>query len=50
MTMSNFNQAAKGAYAQPKLTIYGGFSQLTAAGSTGTNEQVSGQGSLTMMA
>ena len=31
--MSNIEQATKAAYAQPKLTVYGGFSQLTAGGS-----------------
>ena len=41
---------SKTAYASPKLAVYGAFSQLTAAGSVGTNEQVSGQGSTTMMA
>lgn len=28
----------KAAYAQPKLAVYGGFSQLTAAGSNGGQE------------
>lgn len=31
--MSNFEKAAKAPYAQPKLMVYGGFSQLTAGGS-----------------
>lgn len=31
--MSKQEMATKAAYAQPKLTVYGGFSQLTAAGS-----------------
>jgi hypothetical protein len=31
--MSNNEKPAKAAYAQPTLTVYGGFSQLTAAGS-----------------
>lgn len=31
--MSKHNIAAKAPYAQPKLMVYGGFSQLTAAGS-----------------
>lgn len=30
--------SAKAAYAQPKLAIYGGFTQLTASGSLGTME------------
>lgn len=36
--MSNLEMTTKAAYAQPKLTVYGGFSQLTAAGSQGQNE------------
>lgn len=36
--MSNQEKASKAAYAQPKLAVYGGFSQLTAAGSTGLLE------------
>jgi hypothetical protein len=32
------NNMSKRAYAQPKLSVYGGFSQLTAAGSLGLNE------------
>jgi hypothetical protein len=36
--MPNVKQDAKLAYAQPQLTVYGGFSQLTAAGSSGNLE------------
>ena len=36
--MSNSENGAKAPYAQPKLTVYGGFSQLTAAGSAGRPE------------
>lgn len=32
------NKMSKRAYAQPKLSVYGGFSQLTAAGSLGQQE------------
>lgn len=31
--MSNIEMASKAPYAEPKLVIYGGFSQLTAGGS-----------------
>ena len=31
--MSNSQKPAKAPYTQPKLMVYGGFSQLTAAGS-----------------
>ncbi len=31
--MSNSEKLAKASYAQPKLMVYGGFSQLTAGGS-----------------
>lgn len=31
--MSNSEKLVKAPYAQPQLTVYGGFSQLTAAGS-----------------
>lgn len=31
--MSKQEKTAKASYAQPKLTVYGGFSQLTASGS-----------------
>jgi hypothetical protein len=36
--MSKQEARAKTPYAQPKLTVYGGFSQLTAGGSTGPRE------------
>jgi hypothetical protein len=36
--MSDSEKPAKAAYAQPKLMVYGGFSQLTAAGSGGILE------------
>lgn len=36
--MSNAEKTTKAAYAQPKLSVYGGFSQLTAAGSAGIPE------------
>ncbi|MFN3990811.1 MAG: hypothetical protein ACK4IS_11185 [Erythrobacter sp.] len=36
--MTNPEKLAKHTYAQPKLTIYGGFAQLTAAGSQGVAE------------
>ncbi len=36
--MSNSEKLAKATYARPKLIIYGGFSQLTAAGSAGLVE------------
>jgi hypothetical protein len=38
ITMSNSEKFAKASYAQPKLMVYGGFSQLTAAGSAGVLE------------
>lgn len=36
--MSNSEKLGKATYAQPKLMVYGGFSQLTAAGSLNTVE------------
>lgn len=36
--MSKQEAAGKALYAQPKLVVYGGFSQLTAAGSSGIVE------------
>jgi hypothetical protein len=36
--MSNVEKTTKAAYAQPKLSVYGGFAQLTAAGSGLTQE------------
>lgn len=36
--MSNNEKTTKAAYAQPKLSVYGGFTQLTAAGSAGVLE------------
>ncbi|MFM7377028.1 MAG: hypothetical protein ACKO1O_02675 [Erythrobacter sp.] len=36
--MSNAEKSNKATYAQPKLSVYGGFAQLTAGGSTGTME------------
>jgi len=36
--MSKIEKVAKAPYAQPKLMVYGGFSQLTAAGSSGPVE------------
>lgn len=36
--MSKQEVAGKALYAQPKLVVYGGFSQLTAAGSSGVVE------------
>lgn len=36
--MSNVEKTTKATYAQPKLSVYGGFAQLTAAGSMGTPE------------
>ena len=36
--MSNVKEATKSAYSQPKLAVYGGFAQLTAAGSSGNAE------------
>lgn len=44
--MSNSDKAAKAVYAQPKLAVYGGFSQLTAAGS-GASRETSSMGSMT---
>lgn len=38
--MTKNENAPKAAYAQPKLAVYGGFSQLTAAGSNGGMEGV----------
>lgn len=36
--MSNVEKTTKATYAQPKLSVYGGFTQLTAAGSAGIPE------------
>jgi hypothetical protein len=36
--MSNVEKTTKATYAQPKLSVYGGFTQLTAAGSAGILE------------
>lgn len=36
--MSKNGKAAKTAYAQPKLAVYGAFSQITASGSAGSSE------------
>lgn len=36
--MSKQEKVAKAPYAAPKLNVYGGFSQLTAAGSAGVPE------------
>lgn len=36
--MSDGEKLVKAAYAQPKLMVYGGFSQLTAAGSGAIQE------------
>lgn len=36
--MSKNDNSAKVAYSQPKLAVYGAFSQLTASGSTGSME------------
>lgn len=36
--MSNVEKTTKVTYAQPKLAVYGGFTQLTAAGSAGVLE------------
>jgi hypothetical protein len=36
--MSNVEKTTKATYAQPKLSVYGGFAQLTAAGSAGVVE------------
>lgn len=41
--MSNTEQSNKAVYAQPKLSVFGGFSQLTAAGS-GSMVEFSGTG------
>jgi hypothetical protein len=38
LTMSNVEKTTKATYAQPKLSVYGGFAQLTAAGSAGILE------------
>jgi hypothetical protein len=42
--MSNNEQVIKAVYAQPKLSVFGGFAQLTAAGS-GSMVEFSGTGS-----
>lgn len=36
--MTDNSKLTKNAYAQPKLVVYGGFSELTAAGSSGPVE------------
>lgn len=36
--MTDGTTTSKGAYSSPKLSVYGGFSQLTASGSMGRNE------------
>lgn len=36
--MSNVEKTTKATYAQPKLSVYGAFAQLTAAGSAGILE------------
>ena len=36
--MTTTGNSGKAVYVQPKLAIYGGFSQLTASGSVGNNE------------
>lgn len=36
--MSDVEKTSKATYAQPKLSVYGGFTQLTASGSAGIAE------------